>query len=42
MSRYYKASSACQAKWSAAMDREIDKGKAFSNGSNLLSLEEKQ
>ena len=42
MSRYYTGLISCQAKWSTAMDREIDKGKAFSNGSNLLSLEEKQ
>lgn len=29
-------------KWPTALDREIDKRKAFRNDSNQLSLEEKQ
>lgn len=39
---HYTGLISCQAKWPTALDWEMDKGKAFRNGSNPLSLEEKQ
>lgn len=41
MSRHYTDLISSQAKWPTALDRETDPGKAFRNGSNQFSLEEK-